>query len=113
MKIVNREEFLKMENVVFSKYELAVVSEPEIMHGSNQSNDYVRSTLFGDFDWNDGGERIDTLVEMESNHKVSVKMSIEETSRDGFFDDDQLFLIYEKEDLKLVADYLNKIIKGM
>ena len=107
MKIVNREEFLKLENVIFAKYEPCVHGEISIMWGGTGLNDFVASALFGDFESNDSGEDCD--IHFNKLQKgVSIEMELEETYRDGMFDD-ELFLIFEKEDIKKVINKLKEL----
>lgn len=100
MKILNRKDFLKTpRGTVYSYYEPCVFKELNIKTTDNKDyeNDFVYFSLIGEFDIEKGKEYSEICRRMEDGE--SVLASFEETQREGLFDDDQLFLVYEKEDV--------------
>ncbi len=110
MKIVDRKTFLKMENVIFSKYEsCGIITTPKIMHGHSASVDFIFSELFGDLKTKNSTDFHVQFSMLE--YGESIQMSVEETSRDGLFEEDEKYLIYEKDKNEKVVSVLNEIIE--
>jgi hypothetical protein len=107
VKIVNREEFMKMDHVIFAKYESIYFGQVMMKHENCTERDFYASSLFGDINSDTDGEFVDMFTEMENGK--SHKMVVEYASRDGLFEDDEKYLIFEKEDLKAVIGLLNRI----
>ena len=94
-----------MENVLFAKYEHQIISDIMVMNGRFATNDFIFTTLFGDVD----GDQHASYNILDNGEPQ--EMSTEETTRDGLFDDDQLFLIFENDDIKKVIDKLKESLK--
>ena len=123
MKIVNREEFLKLEDPVLyvkcDKWGNTDESEGlSISYGRlpNGANDFVRVGLHSHVkkwcggeshgDWREQSETLEKAIkEKDSRFEWDYSMS----GRDGLYDDDQFFMIYEKLDLLKLMRELNKI----
>lgn len=108
MKIVDRKEFMSMKRCLFAKYEPCIHGEIRIKHANISDNDFVFSSLFGDMETEDSNDLIrkhDLLRFGES-----IKMSTDETDRDGMFDNDQLFLIFEKDDINEAITALKRLL---
>ena len=94
MRIVNRKEFLSLPaNTVFSKY------EPDVFEGLMIKG----ATIFDgktaiDFFYDD----IDGAIEVEgsSEHGVNVNIDFSSGGRDGCFENEQLFAVYENDDVR-------------
>ena len=109
MKIVNREEFLKLpENTLYTKYEPCVV-EDLCIKGETWGNDFlvqditlsVKST--SEHEW-------DVILELAEIEGSSFDMDFDIEGRDGMFDDDQLFMVWEPKDVKQLINRLLKCI---
>lgn len=101
MKIVNRQEFLKLpKNTLFSIYVPCVVSDLAIKScdPGYMENDYMYTDIIGAIKW-DYMDYHDTLLRMEEEN-YSVESDFDSASRDGFFNNDELYFIYEKEDIE-------------
>lgn len=101
MKILSRKEFLKTpRGTVYSYYEPCVFRELNVKttDSTDYENDFVYFSLIGEFDIQDGKDFSDICTRMEDGE--SIPASFEETQREGLFDDEQLFLVYEKEDVE-------------
>ncbi len=123
MKIVNRAEFLTLPaGTVFMKfprqpndkssYNLDVegaVSIKEATYG----NDFGVQGLFPDFvGADDSGAWGDVLISMIEGHE-SPEVDYYCTGSDGYFDEDQLFLVWNKDDLtKMVARLQEALLSG-
>lgn len=95
-----------MKNVIYAKYIPCTIGEICLMHGKTKFDDFVSSAIFGDVNAEDSEKYLKLYSEMESGK--SIDMSIEETYRDGMYED-ELFLIFEKKDIKKVIDLLNSL----
>jgi len=121
MRIVNREEFLSLEDpVLYVKCDEYgnTSGELSVSYGrsSKGSEDFVTLPLHG---WikkwgsghspNDSGELFDLLSDVIKNRDLHFEWDYTATSRDGLYDKDQLFMIYEQIDLLKLMRMLDKI----
>lgn len=111
MKIVDRKTFLSLpENVVFSKFSPNVFEELQIKGET--------LTGVGDFYASDIGSdasRVDDWREAFTNAKsegMSLPMDFESICRDGCFDEDQLFAVWEKADIEGLIERLKKCVSN-
>ena len=110
MKIVNREDFLKLPaNTVYCKYGDGPFGEIEIKASDPQDdwgNDYVVNYLNTycetpfDKDTTLGDIELGTEFRFDEN----------QTSRDGLYDYDQLFAVFDNDDIMQVVDKLMKCV---
>lgn len=102
MKIVNRKEFLEMpRGTVYSKYEPTIFDELCVKMSDSEDgwgNDWIYLSLTDGFI--KGTEHdVGDLIGLEH-----FEFDMEGTVRDGLFDNDQLFAVYDENDiLKLIA----------
>ena len=111
MRIVNRKEFLAIEGpVLFRKCD----SYPDgdlCVKTSNMGNDFVYFEVAGfESNFDSDIETFKAIVEMLKDSSKSLPLEVEVTSRDGFFNEEEKYLIYEKEDVKLLIDSLSKLL---
>ena len=109
MRIVNREEFLKMpQNTVFSKYIPYVFGQLFIKDESIGSDgfDFYYSQIADAIDCKSSTDFDDLLDKAKRDSTLSLRMDFEGLGRDGCFEDDQLFAVFEKED---VAKLINRL----
>jgi hypothetical protein len=120
MRIVDRKEFLSLEDpVLYTKCdEWGNAEDLHISYGrsSEGSNDFVTVGLHsfvkewcGSKSPNDSGEMFETLKKAIDNKDAHFEWDYSMTGRDGLYDEDQLFMIYEKLDLLKLMRELNKI----
>jgi len=110
MRIVNRKTFLALpENTVYAKhFECDGFNELQIK-GETWTNDWLYENL-NDFDDHDTSEeRYDKIEAMRKEGK-SFPLRLDSCSRDGLFDDEQWFAIYDKEDVAKIIARLTKTI---
>ena len=93
---------------VYSKY------EPCVFHGlyvkadepGNYKDDWLYDDLIGAINADSSEDFTDKCEAMERGE--SVKMDFEQTGRDGLFDNNQLYAIYETDDIKELINRLSK-----
>ena len=114
MKIINRKAFLKLPaGILFSKYEPCSF-EPLAIKGDSlmfdewrgdfctqEIHDAIDSHSSGDF-----GDKLDDALDRGE----SLSMDFNCEGRDGCFDQDQLFAVWEKVDVKGLIKRLEKIL---
>jgi hypothetical protein len=105
MKVITRKEMLRMpKGTVYSYYEPHFFRELEIKADDpeNYDNDWLFDSIVGAVKNNGSGDFSDKCTLMKAGE--SVEVDFENTSRDGMFEDEQLYAVYEKEDVeKLIA----------
>ena len=101
MKIVNRRDFLSLpENTIFAKYEPCFFEEILIKCESLE-NDFIYQNIVDAIDVNDSGSFSQALTNAEQGESLFMDFFCE--SRDGMFDENQLFAVFQKEDvIKLI-----------
>lgn len=118
MRIVSRQEFLSMPSgTVFMKFPAQPKDDSSKDFGydgviaikeDTVGEDFVVQDLFPLFEGvNDSSEWADIILSMLEGEK-SPPLDYECTGRDGLFDIDQLFLVWEREDLNRLIDRLIK-----
>lgn len=111
MKIVNRETFLKMEGqVLFAKYESQIFGELAIkVETCLGGRDFAYDSII-DFDSASCVEMSNMLFEAERDPGKSLTLDLHYTSRDGMYDQDQLFAVFEKRDVEQIINRLKEIL---
>ena len=118
MRIVDRKTFLKMEGqVLFAKYDPQIFGDLRIKVGDTQDfsddnpkyHDFQYDDLI-DFDCMGSTERMDLLHRAEQDPFFSVDLDPHYTSRDGMFEDDILFAVFEPQDVKQLIERLQEVL---
>lgn len=103
MRIVNRTEFLAMPTgTVFNKWKPMIFEEPCIK-GETWGNDFLVQYL-DQLQTPDGSEYMDTLYSLEAG--TAIPMDFDSGSRDGLFDDEQLFAVWSDADVEALITRL-------
>lgn len=112
MKIISREMFLKLPiGTLYSKYRpgvnegLKIKGEDYICH----ADDWYYQDLIGNVNSSGSNETFDILFKSEKDHS-SFLLDFDTEGRDGFFNEKQLFAVYEKED---VTQLVERLIKAL
>lgn len=115
MKIINRKEFLNIEPpVLYQKYstignfgEMCIkTSGPK----DGYSNDWIYQDLSGRIKGVDNTQDfIMTMMQAENGSEFMFDLDCSE--RDGFFDEEQLFAVYDAADLEQLISKLQSLIK--
>lgn len=112
MRIVDRKTFLTLPaGTVFAKYEPIIIGELRIK-GETVGQDFLEQALHDA--WCVGDE--DTLawqdrwLKMAETGEESPRLDLDCQSRDGLFDEDQLFVIYSAQDVRDIIARLRRAI---
>ena len=107
MKIVNLEKFRSLpEGTVFMKYEPCVFGDLSVK-GETWQHDWLYSNITYNIDCVSSDDFSNKLDDAENNG-ASLQMDFDCFSRDGCFDRDQLFAVYEKDDIDGLIERLIK-----
>lgn len=108
MRIVNIEEFMNLpKGTVYSKYEPCIFNGLMIKRENSGLIDFFYADLIGNVDCQDSNDYFDKCDEAQKSG-ISLKLDFEIMGRDGMFDKNQLFAVYEKYDV----ENLIKSLKG-
>jgi hypothetical protein len=110
MKIVNKKEFYALpEGTLYSDYEPCIFTSLKVKQSTlfdgKKPIDFIYESLIGNIEANSSDHFVDMLDDSENN-KSSLPMDFECGKRDGLFEEEQLFAIYEKKDLE---DFIQKL----
>ena len=110
MKIVDRKTFLALTNeTLFSKYSPQIIEDILIKVGTSDSGDFYYQDIATAIDSTGSDDYSDKLDAAEKNG-ISLKMDFDCVSRDGLWDKNQLFLVWEKEDVVMLIDRLKRCL---
>lgn len=110
MRIVTRKEFLTLPvGTVFAEYEPCIVGDMRIKGENAGTNDWFYQEIDLALDCEDSGEIVELLDDSEKTGK-SIPMDFNCQSRDGTFNDTQLYAIYEKQDVKQLIARLTETL---
>lgn len=109
MKIVDRQTFLRMPaGTLFAKYEPINFEPPAIKGDTIGTNDFAVQYL-DTIDVDCGDDMIDAL-ERARLTGASVALDLDCEGRDGCFDADQLFAIWEPADVRQLISRLERTL---
>ena len=107
MKIVNLKEFKKLpEGVLFMKYEPCYFEDLQAK-GETLEHDFLSQNITYSIDCNCSDDFANKLFESEAT-RVDILMDFDCTDRDGCFDDNQLFAVYDRRDIEMLINKLNR-----
>ncbi len=107
MKIVPLKDFRALPSgTIFCKYDPIVFGDLCIK-GETWETDFISASLTNWIECDSSSDLTDKLEKYQET-KESFKLDLECYGRDGYFDDNQLFAIYEKDDLSQLIDVLKK-----
>lgn len=115
MKIVDRKTFLAMpSDTVYAKYQPCVFEELSIksdtIYDGERAIDWFYQPIVDAVDAFDSREWY-AFLELSRETGASISMNFEIEDRDGEFDQDQLFAVLEKQDVKALIDRLQRALK--
>lgn len=111
MKIVNLEIFRTLPaGTLFAKYEPCVF-EAISVKGDTWEHDFLYEDIVNAIDNTGSYDFYDKLTDAEENG-ASLVMDFDCCGRDGCFEDDQLFAIYEKKDVEMLVGKLNRCLEN-
>tara|TARA_R110002096_G_scaffold66306_1_gene161358 strand:+ start:18245 stop:18589 length:345 start_codon:yes stop_codon:yes gene_type:complete len=107
MNIVNLEEFKKLpEGALFMKYEPCCFEDLQAK-GETLKHDFLSQNITYWPDCNGSDDFTRKLSESEAAGS-DILMDFDCTGRDGCFDNDQLFAVYDKRDIEMLINKLNR-----
>ena len=110
MKIIDRRSFLAMPpGTVFCKYEPVIFGEILIKEESLE-NDFFYTQTISAIDGDSPGD-IFEMLENSKESGSSFNMDFDCVSRDGMFDDEGLFVVFEEKDVIMLIDKLSRTAK--
>lgn len=115
MKIVNRLEFMKLPSgTLYKKFpepfafgDLSVKFD-SLTHHDARNGDFV-CMEFGDIEAGDSGQMFDRLFQM-MDAGASYPLSLDCAGRDGMFEPDAMFLVYERDDVIKLRDFIASLV---
>lgn len=115
MKIVNRLEFMKLPSgTLYKKFttpfafeDLAVKFDSLSFH-EDGTGDFVRMGL-AEVEWDETSQMFDRLDEM-MEQGASYPLDLDCAGRDGCFEPDAMFLVFEREDVIKLRDFLTELL---
>jgi hypothetical protein len=109
MKIYRRPEFLKLpDGILFCNGIKWCWGPPEIKTKTHKTNDFDTLSL-SDIEWSGSEDLINKQEEMLDTGK-SYPIDLDSSMRDGCFDNEQIFLVYESEDVKALIATLQNVV---
>lgn len=111
MRIVNRKEFLELpNNTVYSKYESSGMIDGLHIKDESYTNDWVYFDLICNIKASSDGELLDKMYKAENDHAFQIRNNLYCCQRDGFYEKDDMFVIYNNEDIKALICRLNEVL---
>jgi hypothetical protein len=108
MRIVNREAFLALPaETLFSKYEPCVF-EDFCIKGDTLGNDFLYQSITDAINC-ESSEAFNDALERAEVKKESLSLDFDCQGRDGCFDADQLFAVWEKADVEALIGRLQRV----
>ena len=113
MKIVDKAEFYALpEGTLYSDYEPFIFSGLKIkqrtIYSEGKPIDFAYECLIGNVESDSSNQFFDILYKAKKEN-ASFKLDFDCCERDGLYDENQMFAVYEKEDLDGLISKLNSI----
>ena len=123
MRIIKKSEFyLLPSGTLFSEYQPCIFTGLKIKgdtcyRDNGTPFDYYEMDLTDCMEWDDSGDRFEKLDKAQEDSSYSLKLDLECEGRNGMYDDDQLYAVYESDDIaglisKLQSCKASDIIKA-
>jgi hypothetical protein len=108
MKIIDRQTFLAMPpNTIFAKYKPCCFDDIQIK-GDTWNNDFWFQDFLSIED--EGEDDFFNILENARETGSSFKLDLQSESRDGLFDNKQLFAVFEKNDVESLINRLKECL---
>jgi len=109
MKIVDRKTFMALpENTLFSKWEPCVFGELTIK-GESWEHDFLTQDITSAVKCN-GSDEFGDLCDQAASTRVSIALDLHCMGRDGCFDENQLFAVWEAQDVVALIERLRACV---
>lgn len=111
MKIIDRETFITMpEGTVFSEYEPCYFGPLMIKGATVGAVDWYEQTVSDAFDFNDTDDLYRKCDAAVNGGNLPITLNCE--TRNGMFDDDQLFAIWDQRDIAALITRLQRSLES-
>lgn len=112
MRIVGKKEFYNLPSgTIFSKYQPIVFTglfvKGNTLYSGDDPIDYIELSLIGNVEANDSGQLSDILFSAQEEKK-SFKLDFDAYERDGLYEEEALYAVYEKEDINQLINTLQE-----
>ena len=108
LRIVKLDEFRGLpDGTLFMKYEPCNFGDLRVKIETLDS-DFLFDSITDEVEASGSDELFDKLFAAEKDSTMSLAMDFDATGRDGMFEAEQLFAVYEKGDICGLIDKLNK-----
>jgi hypothetical protein len=110
MKILTREELFKQPDfTIFSVYKPCYFTGLYVF-GGHFLRDFTQMSLIGNIDYeSDLGDFI-KVIEESIDNSTSFKLDFEDWMKNGLFDFDEMYAVYEEDDLKELRNIIDKAL---
>lgn len=110
MRIVDRQTFLALPaGTVYQKWEPCFFGETCIKGETTPHDDWYETRITGAIEHDDSEEFFERCTDM-AEQGASVPMEFDTICRDGFFDQDQLFAVFEPADVAALIGRLTRAL---
>lgn len=109
MRIINRKAFLELPSgIVYCKYtSLGCFGDICIKGNSTGYDDWWYLNIVNGWEGCDGSADFHNLMSDAEGGAIDIRNDLECDSRDGLFEEDQLFCVYDATDIQ---DLINKLV---
>lgn len=103
------------ENTIFSKYhpcvfdELLIKGESYMPREPDDAGDFLEQQIVSSID-SQSSDQFMGLLEIARETGISLRMDFNTEGRDGLFDKEQLFAVWEKEDVRALIERLSRCL---
>lgn len=112
MRILNRKEFLAMTGqILFAKYKPQVFGDLQIKVDNCGENDFAVDDILQVFCKGCCCDVSNDLDDAVNDSSMSLNLDMHFTGRDGYFEDDQLFAVFENKDVEQLINRLKEVIQ--
>jgi hypothetical protein len=113
MKIINRKAFLAIEGeVLYSNFSPMIFEGLNIKCGNAGNNDFIYQPIIDAID-SESSERFFEAISDSQLNGGSMKMDFfDSVGRDGTFDEDALFAVWERADVEALMTRLGDVLSG-
>ena len=115
MRIVSKEEFLQLPSgTVYAEYEPCIfgnlsIKDDTVFSISNQPIDFYCLEIASSVESSGSEEFFERVEAMENNGK-SFPVDLDSVGRDGLFETNQLYAVWEEEDIQSLITVLQKTL---
>jgi len=110
MKILDRKQFLALPSgVLYSKFQYCRIDGLYMKYETKGDVDWVYQTLIDTpLSFKDDYSDVYEIYEKSHKEGKSFEMDYENTARDGLYEEEQLFAVYEKDDVMKLIQFLGE-----